>query len=64
MKHPFSKLLILDMSHNEFTGVLSVEFSDNFKAMINVSENENGYEYIDFLSPILLKGFEYELGRI
>ncbi|CAA2994130.1 receptor 12 [Olea europaea subsp. europaea] len=54
VKHPFSKLQILDLSHNEFTGVLPVEFLNNFKAMINVSENETArsvllHEIIDAL---------------
>lgn len=54
VKLPFPKLQILDMFYNEFTG-----FLENFKAMINVSENEIHAGF--YFSTILLKGFEYEL---
>ncbi|XVF03652.1 hypothetical protein REPUB_Repub05bG0011600 [Reevesia pubescens] len=40
---PFSKLRIPDLSHNEFSGVLSTSYFKSFKSMMNLDNVELGY---------------------
>lgn len=61
VKHPFYMLQILDISHNEFIGIFTIGFLDNFEAMMDVSDNEIE---LDALSIFLLKGHEYKLWSI
>ncbi|KAL7221024.1 hypothetical protein ACSBR1_023056 [Camellia fascicularis] len=54
-KHPFPKLRIIDISCNEFTGLLPTNYIKQFGAMINVGEHEMKLKYM---------GYEIELSRI
>ncbi|XVF04093.1 hypothetical protein REPUB_Repub05bG0052000 [Reevesia pubescens] len=72
----FSKVQIFDLSSNCFTGPLPVRYIRNFKAMINLTQDENatpsymgvnGRRFEGFYSysiGIVIKGMEMELEKI
>ncbi|XP_022735516.1 receptor-like protein 12 [Durio zibethinus] len=71
----FSKIQIFDISSNSFTGTLPVRYIKNFKAMINLTENESAMRYMgvnggssgEFYSysiEITIKGVEMEVVKI
>ncbi|KAM7494793.1 hypothetical protein LguiB_029402 [Lonicera macranthoides] len=65
----FGKLRILDLSHNEFTGLVPPNYFSSFKAMINVRENKTAGMYINrpyspayyYSINVAMKGIEIEL---
>ncbi|CAL5336834.1 unnamed protein product [Camellia sinensis] len=68
-KHPFPKLRIIDVSYNEFTGLLPTNYIKQFQAMINVDEHEMklkymGDSYYQDSVVVMIKGYEIELSRI
>ncbi|XP_028125550.1 receptor-like protein 6 isoform X2 [Camellia sinensis] len=68
-KHPFPKLRIIDMSCNEFTGLLPTNYIKQFGAMMNVDEHEMklkymGDSYYQDSVVVMIKGHEIELSRI
>ncbi|KAK3022802.1 hypothetical protein RJ639_046904, partial [Escallonia herrerae] len=72
IKFPFSKLRIIDLADNEFTGNLPTTYIRNFNAMMNVEEagttlkymgEVNYHEYYDY-TTVVMKGLEHELQRI
>ncbi|XP_028111088.1 receptor-like protein 6 [Camellia sinensis] len=68
-KHPFPKLRIIDISCNEFTGLLPTNYIKQFGAMINVDEHEMklkymGDSYYQDSVVVMIKGQEIELSRI
>ncbi|XVF38208.1 hypothetical protein REPUB_Repub20aG0080500 [Reevesia pubescens] len=72
----FSKIQIFDLSSNYFTGPLPLRYIRNFKAMINLTEDENatssymglrdgGYNsFYSYSIGIVIKGIERELEKI
>ncbi|KAL7217807.1 hypothetical protein ACSBR2_011110 [Camellia fascicularis] len=68
-KHPFPKLRIIDISYNEFTGLLPTNYIKQFGDMMNVDEFERKLKYMgqtyyqDFV-VVMFKGYEIELLRI
>ena len=70
--HSFPKLRVIDLSHNEFSGLLPANYFRNFKAMMNVEGNtttqrymgeEIYHDYYDYIT-VVMKGLEHELSRI
>ncbi|XP_028070555.1 receptor-like protein 43 [Camellia sinensis] len=68
-KHLFPKLRIIDISYNEFTGLLPTNYIEQFEAMTNVDEHElklkymGEYYYQDSV-VVMMKGYEIEYSRI
>ncbi|XP_044483534.1 receptor-like protein 7 [Mangifera indica] len=65
----FSVLRILDLSHNNFNGYLSVRFFENLKAMMNLDEekkklNYMGDSYYQDSLEMVVKGFGIHLEKI
>ncbi|XVF03661.1 hypothetical protein REPUB_Repub05bG0012500 [Reevesia pubescens] len=70
----FSKIQIFDLSSNYFTGPLPVRYIRNFKAMINLTEDENAMPsymgvsgsngFYSYSIGIVIKGMEMELEKI
>ncbi|CAL5336831.1 unnamed protein product [Camellia sinensis] len=68
-KHPFPKLRIIDISCNEFIGLLPTNYIKQFGAMMNVDEHEMklkymGDSYYQDSVVVMIKGYEIELSRI
>ncbi|CAL5394631.1 unnamed protein product [Camellia sinensis] len=68
-KHPFPKLRIIDISCNEFIGLLPTNYIKQFGAMMNVDEHEMklkymGDRYYQDSMVVMIKGYEIELSRI
>ncbi|KAL7168629.1 hypothetical protein ACSBR2_038965 [Camellia fascicularis] len=68
-KHPFPKLRIIDMSYNDFTGLLPTNYIKQFEAMMNVDEHEMklkymGETYYQDSVVVVMKGLEIEYSRI
>ncbi|CAL5394625.1 unnamed protein product [Camellia sinensis] len=68
-KHPFPKLRIIDVSYNEFTGLLPANYIKKFEAMMNSVEHEMklkymGENYYQDSVVVMIKGYEIELSRI
>ncbi|KAL7189642.1 hypothetical protein ACSBR1_039313 [Camellia fascicularis] len=66
IKVPFPKLRIIDLSHNEFTGLLPVTYFRNFKAMRHVDKNKTtlkymGEYYYQDSVKLVIKGLNVEL---
>ncbi|KAL7190211.1 hypothetical protein ACSBR2_022487 [Camellia fascicularis] len=65
----FPKLRIIDISYNEFTGLLPTNYISRFEAMMNVDEHELKLKYMgdmyykDYV-VVILKGHEIEYSRI
>ncbi|KAL7219204.1 hypothetical protein ACSBR2_012309 [Camellia fascicularis] len=65
----FPKLRIIDISYNEFTGLLPTNYISRFEAMMNVDEHELKLKYIgdmyykDYV-VVIVKGHEIEYSRI
>ncbi|KAK3022803.1 hypothetical protein RJ639_046905 [Escallonia herrerae] len=67
----FPKLRILDLSYNEFTGLLPAKYFKSFRGMMNVNENSTRLMYMgdpvttyqDSITEVM-KGMEIELVRI
>ena len=62
-------LRIIDLSHNNFTGLLPSKFFEGLEAIITVNESEVKSKYIreDYYQDsvmVLLKGHDFELQRI
>ncbi|XP_028115161.1 receptor-like protein 9DC3 isoform X1 [Camellia sinensis] len=69
IKVPFPKLRIIDLSHNEFTGLLPVTYFRNFKAMRHVDKNKTalkymGENYYQDSVKLVIKGLNVELSNI
>ena len=71
MEHPFSKLRIMDLSHNQFNGNLPINFFDNFKLMGNSDQNiglnttdRSQRSYYEASVSLIVKGMEFEVKRI
>ncbi|CAL5415838.1 unnamed protein product [Camellia sinensis] len=68
-KHPFLKLRIIDISYNEFTGLLPTNYIKQFEATMNADEHEmklkymGEYYYQDSV-VVMMKGYEIEYSRI
>ncbi|XP_039025810.1 receptor-like protein 33 [Hibiscus syriacus] len=62
----FSTLRILDLSHNEFSGLLPTSYFKSFKSMMDLSQVQMGYmnSYFEDSLVIAMKGVEVELKRI
>ncbi|XP_057785013.1 receptor-like protein 9DC3 [Salvia miltiorrhiza] len=65
---PFPKLQVLDISENEFVGSLPQKYFKNFRAMMDVKENQTDGDY-DYFSNyvemrITLKGLDQLLKRL
>ncbi|KDO36437.1 hypothetical protein CISIN_1g013403mg [Citrus sinensis] len=69
---PFPSLRIIDLSHNEFTGVLLTGYLDNFKAMMH---GNNISVEVDYMTPLnssnyyesiilTIKGIDIKMERI
>ncbi|CAL5415846.1 unnamed protein product [Camellia sinensis] len=67
-KHPFPKLRIIDISCNEFTGLLPINYIKQFGAMMNVDElvkfKYMGETYYQDSVVVVMKGNEIEYSRI
>ncbi|KAK2980990.1 hypothetical protein RJ640_023316 [Escallonia rubra] len=69
IQFPFSKLRIIDLADNEFTGNLPTTYIRNFKAMMNVEESRTSLKYMgeayyqDSIT-VVMKGKKTELVRI
>ncbi|XP_028107074.1 receptor-like protein 33 [Camellia sinensis] len=67
-KHPFPKLRIIDISCNEFTGLLPTNYIKQFGAMMNVDEHVKfkymGDTYYQDSVVVVMKGNEIEYSRI
>ncbi|KAM7491919.1 hypothetical protein LguiA_034840 [Lonicera macranthoides] len=68
---PFAKLRIIDLSHNEFTGLLPSKYFRSFHAMADVGENEMDQQYMQttyedyfYYINVVIKYQETELMRI
>ncbi|KAL7249443.1 hypothetical protein ACSBR1_011604 [Camellia fascicularis] len=65
----FPKLRIIDISYNEFTGLLPTNYISRFEAIMNVDEHELKLKYMgdmyykDYV-VVILKGHEIEYSRI
>ncbi|KAG8502457.1 hypothetical protein CXB51_000368 [Gossypium anomalum] len=53
----FSRLQMVDLSHNDFTGLLPTEFFQNLKAL---KEDKYGYDGYQYSVNLTIKGFELE----
>ncbi|XVF77262.1 hypothetical protein PTKIN_Ptkin14bG0029200 [Pterospermum kingtungense] len=69
----FSKIQIFDVSSNNFTGTLPVRYIKNFKAMINLTNDETATQYMgmsdagsfySFTVGIAIKGVDMEVLKI
>jgi hypothetical protein len=61
----FSKLQILDLSHNEFSGRLPVHYFGNMKAMMSNDEGKHGLQYLGepfFVNMSSLTYYPYSVG--
>lgn len=69
-RFPFPKLLVLDLSYNQFTGLLPMRYFENFKGMMQGDYGNVGLSYLqsDFDSyysmTFTLKGVDWEIQRI
>ncbi|KAM7481514.1 hypothetical protein LguiB_006097 [Lonicera macranthoides] len=68
-KSSFSKLRIIDLSNNEFSGLLPSKYFRYFKDMMKVEENSTEPKYIhgvyyDDSVKVVMKGMERELVKI
>ncbi|XP_012568634.1 receptor-like protein 6 [Cicer arietinum] len=69
-KHSFSELRILDVSNNNFSGLLPTSCIKNFQGMKNVNVTQTGLQYmggVDYYNDsvvVIMKGFSMELTRI
>ncbi|CAL5418349.1 unnamed protein product [Camellia sinensis] len=67
-KHPFPKLRIIDISCNEFIGLLPTNYIKQFGAMMNVDEHVKfkymGETYYQDSVVVVMKGNEIEYSRI
>ncbi|XP_028070531.1 receptor-like protein 6 [Camellia sinensis] len=68
-KHLFPKLRIIDISYNQFTGLLPTNYIKQFDAMMNADEQQmklkymGEYYYQDSV-VVMMKGYEIEYSRI
>ncbi|GLT28264.1 hypothetical protein SLA2020_032080 [Shorea laevis] len=69
----FPKLRVLDLSSNDFLGLLPLQYMENFKAMMDLHGEDGSPEYMKALTRgnsyqyslvVTWKGFDYELQRI
>lgn len=60
-KVPFTKLRIIDICYNEFSGPLPTNYIEKFEAMMNVMGE---MYYQDSVVVVVMKGFEIEYSRI
>ncbi|KAL8482937.1 hypothetical protein ACS0TY_025836 [Phlomoides rotata] len=63
----FPKLQVFDIAQNSFTGSLPVRYLNNFRAMINATENmtDNGwFQKYDESMTFIFKGLELQVDRI
>lgn len=63
MNSHFPKLQVFDISHNEFTGVLPIEYINNFTAMTSEMIEQRSDWYLDRNEPVkvVIKGSEQDL---
>ncbi|KAL7207605.1 hypothetical protein ACSBR1_029537 [Camellia fascicularis] len=52
-KHLFPKLRIIDISYNEFTGLLPTNYIKQFEAMMNADEHEMKLKYMGHIPTLL-----------
>ncbi|KAL7168625.1 hypothetical protein ACSBR2_038961 [Camellia fascicularis] len=68
-KVPFTKLRIIDISYNEFSGLWPTNYIEKFDAMMNVDEHAMKLKYMgdiycyDYV-VVIMKGHEIEFSRI
>ncbi|XP_008227117.1 PREDICTED: receptor-like protein 12 [Prunus mume] len=66
-KFPFQKLRIMDLSYNQFSGLLPTKYFEHLTAMINSQEHElkyMGQGYYEDTMVVTIKGFEIEMVKI
>ncbi|KAI5334050.1 PREDICTED: receptor [Prunus dulcis] len=66
-KFPFQKLRIMDLSYNQFSGLLPTKYFEHLTAMINLQEHELKYmgeDYIWVTVRVTIKGCEIEMAKI
>ncbi|XP_021815811.1 receptor-like protein 12 [Prunus avium] len=66
-KFPFQKLRIMDLSYNQFSGLLPTKYFEHLTAMINSQEHELKYMgegYYQDTVVVTIKGFEIEMVKI
>ncbi|XP_028125525.1 receptor-like protein 43 [Camellia sinensis] len=68
-KVPFTKLRIIDISYNEFSGLLPTNYIEKFEAMMNVDEHAMKLKYMGDIYyynyvVVIMKGHEIEFSRI
>ncbi|CAL5335563.1 unnamed protein product [Camellia sinensis] len=67
-KYPFPKLRIIDISCNEFTGLLPTNYFKQFGAMMNIDEHVKlkymGQQYYQDSVVVVIKGYEIQFSRI
>ncbi|KAM7481593.1 hypothetical protein LguiB_006176 [Lonicera macranthoides] len=76
IKSPFSKLKIIDLSNNEFSGRLPLKYFKYFKAMMevqgyntepeymNIKKNQSSITRYEYSVKVVMKGLERELKKI
>ncbi|KAL7219203.1 hypothetical protein ACSBR2_012308 [Camellia fascicularis] len=68
-KVPFTKLQIIDISYNKFSGLLPTNYIKKFEPMMNMNEHAMKLKYMgdiyyyDYL-VVIMKGHEIEISRI
>ncbi|PON43272.1 LRR domain containing protein, partial [Parasponia andersonii] len=66
-RNPFRELRIMDLSNNEFSGILPTKYFENFKAMMNaekVNMTYMGEYYYQDSVMVTMKGLDIELVKI
>ncbi|KAK7818028.1 receptor-like protein 33 [Quercus suber] len=66
-KFPFLNLRIIDLSHNDFHGLIPTKYFNHFKAMMNANNGELKYmgdTYYHDSVMVTLKGFDIEMVKI
>ncbi|BFG29866.1 hypothetical protein CerSpe_161400 [Prunus speciosa] len=66
-KFPFQKLRIMDLSYNQFSGLLPTKYFEHLTAMTNSQEHELKYMgegYYQDTVVVTIKGFEIEMVKI
>lgn len=63
IEHPFPKLQVLDVSYNDFSGLLPDRYFKNFRGMVDAKENKtNDRVFIEL--TLTLKGLDFSLQRL
>ncbi|KAF2287421.1 hypothetical protein GH714_039863 [Hevea brasiliensis] len=59
-RFPFPRLLVIELSHNDFTGPLPARYFQQFQAMMK----ENTSEYYEVHMTITIKGDDFEVTKV